>query len=753
MLTKAGAKLLDFGLAKLKPVGGDVGVSGLPTQSAGLTGEGAILGTLQYMAPEQLEGKEADARTDIFAFGATVYEAITGEKTFSGKSQASLIGSILRDQPRALSQLQPVSPPALDRVVKKCLAKDPERRWHSAHDLHDELTWVAEAGADAVAAAAPSPSQPAGRRQVASLVAAAVVAGALVGLAVWGLMRAEPLGPRLATRVAVTAPSEVEMIPGLGFALSPGGRTVVFVGTVGGGRNQLYRRSIGEVGAVPIPGTEQPWVPFFSPDGEWAGYIDQGDDTLKRIRLDGSSNPVTVCPAPGGWRSASWGADDLIVFGSRQDGVWRVSANGGEPELIRPAEPVNDATPRWLDVLPDGQAALAAVGRTPDVEIVLLDVATGAQTPLLAGTSPRYVQTGHIVYWREESLWAVPFDAERHALTGSPVPVVEDVYMGDGGADGLALFAVGGNSLVYAPSESVGAVRQLVWVDRDGRVDPIAAEPRDYVALRLSPDGQRAAVVVGEALDEDLFIYDLARDTPTRLTFDRASDNFPLWSPDGERVLFASTRAGVRNVFWKAADGTGEVTRLTTSDTPQYPSSLAPDGETLVLVEQRAGTGFDLSVLPTSGEGAAEPLLQTEFAEYQSAISPNGRWIAYASTESGENHVYVRPFPNVNDGQWQVSRESGAFPVWSPDGRELFYPRVSDQALMAVQVETDSTFSHGNPELRFDGEEFFGGTGARPFDIAPDGRFLAIRQQTSDSSLVVVVENWLDELQRLVPTP
>ena len=381
-----------------------------------------------------------------------------------------------------------------------------------------------------------------------------------------------------------------------------------------------------------------------------------------------------------------------------------------------------------------------------------MDLATGEQTPLQAGTSPRYVQTGHMVYWREESLWAVPFDAERRALTGTPVPVVEDVAM-NVGANGLAAFAVGGNSLVYAPSQGVGDVRQLVWVDREGRVDPVAAEPREYLALRLSPDGRRAAVVVGDVGDEDIFIYDLARNTPTRLTFDPARDTSPVWSPDGQRVVFASTRDGVSNVFWKAADGTGEVTRLTTSDTPQYPSSLTPDGGTLVLVEQRAGTGFDLAVLPTSGEGVAEPLLQTEFAEYHSDVSPDGRWIAYASTESGEHQVYVRPFPNVDEGKWQISRESGAYPVWSPDGRELFYPRESDQAVMVVPVETDSTFSHGNPERLFDGGEFFGGGVSRPFDLAPDGRALAIRPQTSDSSLVVVVENWLDELQRLVPTP
>ena len=754
MLTTAGAKLLDFGLAKSSAVamGAD---SALPTMSGGLTAAGAILGTLQYMAPEQLEGDDVDARTDIFAFGTTVYEMITGAKAFSGKSQASLIGSILKDEPRAIVELQPVSPPALDRVVKKCLAKDPEQRWQTTRDLHDELVWITDTGAEAVVAATPSQSQPAGRRQFASLVGTAVVASALVGLAVWGLMRPGPTAPRLPTRLTVTAPPEVEMIPPFGLALSPDGRTVVFVGSGPSGR-QLYRRSLGEVDAVPIPGTGPPWVPFFSPDGEWVGYFDalgQGTQTLKKIRLDGSSYPVTLCPAPGGWRSASWGADDMIVFGSRDEGVWRVSANGGEPELIRPAESNTEDTPRWLDVLPDGRAVLGTVGRTPDVEIVVVDTATGEQAPLMAGASPRYISTGHIIYWWENALWAGPFDVDRRELTGPPVPVVEDVQM-NVVANGLASFAVGGDSLVYAPGQSVGAaVSQLVWVDREGREDPIAAEPRQYRALRVSPDGQRAAVVVlNEGDEEDILIYDLARDTPTRLTFDPASDNFPVWSPDGQRVVFASTREGARNLFWKAANGTGEATRLTTSETPQFSSSWAPDGGTLVFVEQLPGTGFDLAVLPTSGDGVSELLLQTEFFEWYSEVSPDGRWIAYASNESGRNQIYVRPFPNVDEGKWQISRESGNFPVWSPDGRELFYRRLSDGAMMVVQIETDSTFSHGNPELLFDAAGFLPAGGARAFDIAPDGRFLMIRLQTGGASLVAV-ENWLDELTERLAGP
>ena len=513
MLTKAGAKLLDFGLAKptAMAMGAD---SMMPTMSEGITAQGSILGTLQYMAPEQLEGDDVDARTDIFAFGTVVYEMITGTKTFSGKSQASLIGSILKDEPRALTELQPVSPPALDRVVKKCLAKDPERRWHSAHDLHDELIWIREAGANAAVSAAPSPSESGRSWLLASLVAAVVLGGVVV----WALTRTGPMPPSLPTRFAVSAPTDAAIAPGAGLTVSPDGRTVVFPG-VGSNGIQLYKRSLDGVESVPMPGTEGTWAPFFSPDGEWVGYFSPlGDQqVLKKIRLNGSSNPVTLCPAPGGWRSASWSADDTIVFSSAQNGVWRVSANGGEPELIRPPESPIEDTPRWLEVLPDGQAALATVGRTPEAEIVVVDLTTGEQETLLTGTWPRYISTGHVAYWREDSLWAVPFDAERRELAGSPVPVVEDVGM-NSVANGLAGFAVGGDSLVYAPVQGLGFSTQLVWVDRDGSEEDAGSELGNYLGLALSPDGQRAAV----AADGDVLAYDLVRDTATRLTFDLA---------------------------------------------------------------------------------------------------------------------------------------------------------------------------------------------------------------------------------------
>ena len=742
MLTKAGAKLLDFGLAK--PTGMAMGTdSAMPTMSAGLTAEGAILGTLQYMAPEQLEGDVVDARTDIFAFGTTVYEMITGAKTFSGKSQASLIGSILKDEPRALTELQPVSPPALDRVVKKCLAKDPERRWHSAHDLHDELKWVAEAGA--VVSATSAPSRSAGRRHVALLVGSAVVASAVVGLAVWGLTRSSP---PLSTRFVVTSPTGVRMIPGFGLAVSPDGRTVVFVGRVENIGNQLYQRSLGEVDSVLIAGTQQPWIPFFSPDGEWVGYIDQSDNTLRKVRLDSGSNPVTLTQVPTGssWRSASWGADDQILFGSQDiEGLWRISANGGEPERIELAE--SDEAPRWLDLLPDSQAALATSGRLPSTEIVVLDLTTGEQTTLLVGASPRYVSTGHIVYWREESLWAVPFDAERREITGSPVPVVENVQV-NVIANGLADYAVGGHSLVYGPGGGT-TERQLVWVDRNGQEDPLGAPLRAYDHPRVSPDGTQVAVSINDDGNTDIWIYDIARGTSTRLTFDPAADQSPLWTPDGQRVVFGSTRDGDTNMYWRAADGTGPVERLTTSPRGQIPNGWTSDGRQLVFMEQAPETNSDIWLLPIDGDSTPEPIVVEPFSQTHPTISPDGQWVAYMSNASGDREIYVQPFPGL-DGRWQISTTGGVEPLWSPTGTELFFRQRA--GVMTVPINTSDGFAPGNPESLFS-SAYFGGSPIRQYDLHPDGeRFLMVKLQAApvDSGLVVV-ENWLDQLTALVP--
>ena len=667
MLTPGGAKLLDFGLAKLIFPAGGSGFSALPTQSAGLTGEGKILGTLQYMAPEQVEGQEADARTDIFAFGATVYEMVTGQKAFEGKSQASLIGAILKDEPRPMASLQPMLPLTLDRVVKKCLAKEPDGRWHSAHDLHDELTWIAEGdspvGAPPGAAAA---RQQTGWRRATPWIAGIVMASVVTGLAVWSLTRPAERPP---VRFAITLPASDQLFLNFlapSMALSPDGETLVYVAT-GDGTRQIYRRALDQLEAVPLPGTEGARYPFFSPDGAWIGFELNG--TLKKLALAGGP-PATVHDGPEVAIDASWGTNDTIVFGIRTDGnpVLQVPAAGGDAEPVTTlAEGESDH--RQPELLPGGTALLFTAASGSSMRIAVKSLETGERRVLMEGSSPRYVPSGHIVFAREDSLWGVPFDLSRLEVTSDAVPVVEGVRVG---LSGFAQFAVAANgSFVYLPGGGGATGRTLVWVDREGREERVAAERRGYGGLRLSPDGLKATVAVREGEHVDVVIYDLVRDTPTRLTFDSSRDDFPVWTPDGQRVVFASNRGGVLNLFGKAADGTGEVERLTTS--PNFQASSSWSGDRLVFYELFPETSGDIFALSMEGERASETILQDEFNQLYPEVSPDGRWVAYHSAESGQPELYVRPFPNVNEGKWQISRDGGRNPLWMPDGSELFF--------------------------------------------------------------------------------
>ncbi len=815
MLTKAGAKLLDFGLAKLKPVEAAGGLTAMPTQSAGLTGEGAILGTLQYMAPEQLEGKEADARTDIFAFGTTVHEMATGKKAFEGTSQASLIGAILKDEARPISALQPLSPPALDRVVKRCMAKDADDRWQTARDLHSELRWVAEGGPQVGAPVSAPTAHPVGWRHVMPMVATGgaaalitggigyahvilgwryaspvvgawaaaalmtggavwclmrgwrhampylvgvAVGGLVIGVTVWGVVRpAAPL-PAPQTRFAVAPPTGVTpLLPWL----SPDGRTIAFTSS----DFQVYIRPLNQLEAVPVRGLGSTFATGFSPDGQWLLVSDrQAPGMLKRVPLAGG--PATPI-AEGGGRAADWGPDDTIVQGSRE-GLWLVSASGGErTQLTTVTE--GEAAHFFPQFLPNGHAVLFEIwtGYRDTSQVALYDFNTGERRTLLPGMSPQFAASGHLVFWRDDSLWAVPFDPDRLDANGTPVPVVEGV---SANFDGYAHYGLGADgTLLYVPPEAGIDQRSLVWVDRQGTEESVGAEPRPFSSMQLSPDGRQVVVEVRGSDaptvltqtggNTDIWIYDLGRETTTRFTFHPAEDRWPLWTPDGEQIVFASDRdSGVLNLFSKAADGSGQVERLTTSADQQLPYDFARDGRTLVF-------GFyslDLHSLPMDGEYKAEILLQTEFRETQATVSPDGRWLAYVSNESGQNEVWVRPFPNVNDGRWPISNGLGVSPRWGPDSRELFYLTREGPAdpvtMMAVANDTEPTFRPGAPVALFEGPYRLGSLDQfHSFDISPDGqRFLMIKRASggqSDQPPIIVVQHWFDELQRLVPTP
>ena len=516
----------------------------------------------------------------------------------------------------------------------------------------------------------------------------------------------------------------------------------------------LYRRSLDQLDAVPIAGTANVFEPFFSRDGEWVGYIDRADNTLKKVRLDGGQ-PIPLCRLGSVLRSASWGSDDTIVFSYLgTSGLWRVSADGGEPEPTHPGVTADDSsgesTLRWVDLLPDGRAALASTGGLEtESQVVVVSVDTGERQALFEGSTPRYAATGHIVYWRQGALWAVPFDDIRRAVTGSPTPVLEGVAFQ--ALTGKALFAIGGSTLLYAREGQFGT-SALVWVNRDGTEEVVDAEPREYFSVQLSPDGLRAAATMTVDSDnQDVFIVDLARTLFTPLTLAPGADIWPTFSHDGVNIAYSRAQGGA---LWKRADGTGEATRLTEPGVLTFITSFSPEGRLAVVGRTDPETGLDIGLLSMDG-GDIDWVLTEPYNETHAMVSPDGRWMAYVSEESGSAEVYVRPFPNVTDRRWPISRDGGLSPVWAPDSRELFFLATTDTEtrVMAVDLETDQAFAAGNPRRLFSGPYRAPvPTTAPTWDI--DGeRFLMLKSAVpaSTSTSTAAVLNWTEELKRLVP--
>lgn len=729
MLTKGGAKLLDFGLAKLQNRGfNGASESVASTDRRDLTDEGVILGTLQYMAPEQLAGKEADARTDVFAFGALVYEMASGRKAFEGSSHASVIAAIISSQPPPLPT-EPPAPPGLTRAVQKCLAKDPDDRWQSARDLADELKWVAEA----------QPAQITEARSKAVRTAAwALGLAILAGLGVW-VLRGRPAPPPGVTRFHIAIPSD----PVKSLSLSPDGRRLVY-----GAGGQLYLREMEKLESKPIAGVERSSCAFFSPDGDWVAFA--GGGALSRIPLSGGG-PQTICAARN-FNGGVWGPDDTIVFTPENTtGLWRVPAAGGTPKpLTTPDRARGDKSHRHPEFLPGGKAVLftvvsADIASADDARVEALELQTGERHLLIeGGYAAQYAPTGHIVYARRGSLLAVPFDLGRLKVTGAPVQLVEGVYTT---VDALPPYRISASgSLVYVPDTPQFGNRRLVWVDRDGTTVPASEIERSYIRVALSPDGQRLAVTIYR-INDQIAILDLERGTLTSLTFEWDSD-FPVWTPDGSRVAFTSTHsAEVWSLFWMPSDGSGRPEPLVHTERAS-PRSWSPQGQHLAFV---ISPPWDIWIFTRDGGSAPRPLLATPFREDFPRFSPDGRWLAYVSDESGRDEVYVRPFPGLG-GKWQVSTEGGTEPLWARNGRELFYRSAGApgrRGVMAVRVQSGGSFVASKPELLFE-DRYVGGT----YDVAPDGqRFVMIEDRTLERSprQLTVVLNWLDGLKRRLP--
>jgi Tol biopolymer transport system component/predicted Ser/Thr protein kinase len=765
MLTKSGTKLLDFGLAKLKQevAPANAQLSQLPTANDPLTAQGTIVGTLQYMAPEQLEGKEVDARTDIFAFGTVVYEMATGKKAFEGKSQASLMVAILEREPPAMSSLQPMTPPALDRVVKKCLAKEPERRWQAASDVCDELKWIAEGGSQVTLAPATAMQglRTLGRRALVLSLGTLLLGAAISGLAIWNLKPSPALPPQPVSRLVITLPPGQQLAgldSGPAVALSSDGTHLAYVARQSG-TQQLYLRAMDSLEARPIPSTEGAVNPFFSPDGQWVGFFAGGK--MKKVSVSGGA-ALTLGDASGP-RGASWGSQGVIAFAPQNvSDLRQVPDAGGTPQPLTRLEK-GEASHRWPDFLPGGKAVLfAASGNTSswnNAQVAVQSVGTGERRNLIQGaTQPRYAPSRHMVYAQAGSLMAVPFDPQQLAATGAAVPVVEGVLQSPlTGAAQYSFSSTG--SLVYVPGGVQGTQLRLVWVSRNGAEQPVAAPAHAYLNPRLSPDGRRVAVGITEQ-EAQLWLYDLSRETLTRLTFEGYTNLYPAWTPDGKRIAFSSNKEGPLNLFWQLADGSGGLERLTTSDYNQTPNFWSPDGQLLAFHEVNPTTQRDIWVLrmgdPSPGSGQvrkAQPFLRTPFNESASRFSPDGRWLAYVSDESGRFEVYVQPYPGPG-GKWQISTEGGTEPVWNPNGRELFYR--SGGKMMAVDIATQPGFAVGKPRMLFEGQYAPTPATAPNYDVTPDGqRFLMLKpseQEQAAPTQINVVLNWFEELKQKVPT-
>jgi serine/threonine protein kinase len=727
MITKGGVKLVDFGLAKLAAPSAPGGVvssfSVLPTQAGeNLTAQGTILGTFQYMAPEQLESHEADARTDIFALGLVLYEMATGKKAFSGKSQASLIAAIIHTQPEPISSVQPMTPPALDRVVKTCLAKDPDDRFQTAHDVKLQLQWIAEGGS-AIGLPAPLAAK---RKSREKLAWALVPLGAIAAAAATAFVMQLGSEPPRTVQSTLLPPEKSTFASDVGpMALSPDGRRIAFVAT-SSGTTVLWVRPLSGSSAQPLAGTEGASFPFWSPDSRFIGFFANGK--LKKIEASGGP-PQTLADASTG-RGGTWNREGVILFApTTRESIHRVSASGGEASPVTKLDvEASEFSHRWPVFLPDGRRFLY-LGQTS----LTGDAGrNGVYSATLDGGDRKLVFNANMN--------ARPFDPKALRFTEEAFPVAEDVPFF--AITAHAVFSASDQGFLAYQTGSGGGRTQLTWLDRAGKPVGAIGAPGNLTAPQLSHDGRRVAISVMDSQGTgDVWIYDLERNTPTRLTFHPANDIAPVWSRDDTRIVFSTSRKSPGDLYVKDSAGTANEEPLVVSGTFKVPSDWSPDGRVLLFQMNDARTrgGWDLWTYSTA-DRKATPFLQTPFNEVQPKFSPDGRWFAYVSNESGKEEVYVVPFPGPG-GKWQVSTTGGRAPSWTRGGREIVYHAPGDE-IMAVEVRTVPTFQAGIPQALF--KTTVQRPPGRQFDVTPDGeRFLVnLRPGDQVSDPVTLVQNW-----------
>ncbi len=743
MLTKTGAKLLDFGLAKLKVTEGVV-EGAAATQTTPLTGTGTIIGTLQYMAPEQLEGKAADARSDIFAFGAVVYEMLTGQKSFEGKSQASLIAAIMEKEPTPISTIKPMYPLGLDRLVRKCLEKDPDKRWQSASDLSDELRWIAQSGSQAGV----SPAVSSKRKFKFRLAWVIATISSLIAIATLGWFMTRPEPEIFSKRF------RIETNPGTVWAtwpqISPDGKFIAYRAGDSANVPMIWIRPLNALESYALPGTENANRPFWSPDSKYLGFTIDGK--VKRISISGG--PAQLLGEAPNVADGSWGSAGVILLdGGTNDSIRAVSAAGGQisaaTKIDRSQKEIFHA---WPQFLPDGKhfLYLAAADSLRQDQDYFLKVGTmdsdESITIMTINSLVRYAEPGYLIFMRDKILMAQKFDPTGFKVAGEPQPITDKVrsFENTGGAN----FSVSHEGTLIMGTNDRSSQSELKWFDRTGRELGTIGEPGRYGNIAISPNGTQIAYTVEDDKNSkfDIWIYELNRKVASRLTFEADNEMFPIWTPDGQNVVYTKGDFPAFSTYSKSADGSGTGQLIPGPDTlTRIMNDISPDGLSASYMTVR-NFQPDIQICGLSPDTNKVEIIASKFDEYAARFSPDGQYLVYTSQESGKPEIYVK-LSHGGGGKWQVSINGGSEAIWNKNGKELVY-LTPDENFMAVSVNTKGTFASGTPTKLFRQRLSNLGDGGN-WSISPDGqKFLLITPQgTASTPSFEIVLNWTKELE------
>ena len=750
-------KVLDFGLAKaMEPAGASsANAMNSPTLSMHATQAGVILGTAPYMSPEQAAGKPVDKRSDLWALGVVMLEMLTGRRVFGGETVSDVLASVLKDEPD-WTTLPANTPAPIRRVLRRCLEKDRKRRVESAADARLEIDDALTAPAAEPSPTAALPTAPS--RGVPAAIALVLSGGLLATIAMWVLLRPAP-EQRPLIRMSVDLGPDAVAGRQITVAISPDGRRIVFPIRSATGTLQLATRLLDQSTPTPLPGTENGYTPFFSPDGQWVAFA--ADGKLKKISVLGGA-ALTLCDAAA-FYGGGWGEDGTIVASLVRGGLSRIPAAGGTPQPVTTLGR-GEVSHHWPQILPGGQAVLFTATTTQaeweDATVQVLSVKTGqATTVARGGYFGRYL-AGHVTYFHHGVLLGMPFDLARLAVRSTPVPLLDDVAS-DAATGGAQLDVSQTGTLVYRSGKAAAQTYPVVWLDRAGHIQPLLPKPGRYATPRVSPDGRQLALSIETGTGLDIYAYDMQRDALSRLTFNGHGNRNPVWTPDGTHLAYSSITDGT--IMWIRADGAGAAQRLLESKNGPIPRSFSPDGRYLSYFETAADTGADLWILPLDASdsehpkpGTPEVFLKTPANEAEGAFSPDGRWIAYLSTESGRTEVYVRPFNRAAGGKWQISTSGGVYASWSHDGRALYYTAVDQRIMVVDYTATPESFAAGKPRVWSERPVRATLAGFQPLDLAPDGKRFAVLPSAvvadeKGSLHATFLLNFFDELHRRLP--